>query len=105
MRIPKTFKVKGKPWMVQWVQDLRDQDGTPCHGLAKYDERTICLDLALKGRSKVNVFLHELFHAALHEQGIQRGDRLTLQREEDLCDLFSALLRTKFTNLKWKQTK
>jgi len=70
MKLPKRIRVLGRPWRVKLVKNLKDDDGTKCHGLCKAEEKLIIIE---KGPSHVmkETFLHEWFHAVWHETGIQ----------------------------------
>lgn len=48
------------------VEDLRDEEGVPCHGLAKFDEGKILLNGLDSERVRRQTELHEWLHWVEH---------------------------------------
>lgn len=105
MHIPKRFHLKGKVWKVILKKNLKHPDGTECDGLCDLQSRIIYLDSELSRLGKKATFLHELFHAVIHEAHIYSGVRFSEGVEEVLCDAFADLVHNSFTHLKWKKKK
>lgn len=100
MRIPMSFKHKGKTWKVKYQPDLIEKE--EADGMTDFDTRTILLDSSLKGQKKKAVFLHELFHVVVYEAHVPSNVRFSEGVEEVLCDAFADLMTKSFTKLKWK---
>lgn len=76
------IKVRGVRWYIKEVEDLKHDDGEKCDGICDFKSKTIKIDPAQKGKAYTRTFLHEYFHAFLHEAGI--GCHLSTEVEETL---------------------
>lgn len=103
MKIPKTFKLKGKDWNVEYKWNLRDVEGDKMDGLCLNGKRTIQIDRAMPREEKWTVFLHELVHAVVFEAHISGLDGPAGELlEEVLCDSIASDFDSLF-NFKWKR--
>lgn len=70
--LPSQVKVGMYDYSVEHVNNLTADDGMGLWGEAKYMAQTIRLDTALAANPtrQLNVFVHELLHAVLHEAGL-----------------------------------
>lgn len=105
MKIPKRFQLKDKRWTVVRVKILQSDDGILCDGLCDCETRTIYLQSGMSRRRTEETFLHELFHAVLHEAHVNPYTRLSNGVEDVICDAFADLMLNRFTTPKWKRTK
>ena len=79
MKITKrSFLVRGQPWKIKLVQNLRDDDGTPCLGLCDNQRKVISLCLSLEQPQLLEILLHEYIHAVFFELGFEDEDYLSL---------------------------
>lgn len=93
--LPKKITICNHEWDIKRVSDLKDDDGHPAYGLCEYELRTIYIDQDLKGVKRNTTFMHELFHAIIHEYSINQA-KLSSDLEEVICDVFSNFLIDNF---------
>ncbi len=93
--IPRSFILKGKRWKVIRRKKLNKDD--TYLGLCDVYRRTIYLKLSLKGKDLEATFLHELFHAVVHEAHINPGVHWSEGVEEVVCDAFADVVTSLFT--------
>lgn len=67
MKLPKYRTILGKKWKIRFKWNLRCDDGHKVDGLCDFKNRYIWLDRLLPKDERFQVFLHEEFHAVLHE--------------------------------------
>jgi Zn-dependent peptidase ImmA (M78 family) len=97
MKIPKTFNLKGKRWRVVFEPNL-EADGYDCDGLCVPDKRIIYIDSELNKKKQYETFLHELFHAVVHEAHIPAGGEWNDSIEDVVCDAFKDVVLTMFAD-------
>ena len=109
MKIPKSFRLKGKKWTVEYKWNLtdREDDGfkIKCDGLCVYQTRTIFIEHSMPRVDKWPVFLHELVHAILFEAHISgldgpAGNML----EEVIADAVADGMNDLFS-IRWKRQR
>lgn len=93
MKIPKKITIKGKTWKVKILSKVIDDDGNLVYGLCDYTTRTISIEKGLRKKLESEVFLHEFFHACLHELEIP----LSRKKDEDICEGLGALTNEAFS--------
>lgn len=104
MKIPKTIKIKGKPWSIEYKWRLHDETHGLCDGLCDPSTRTIFLDRLLPKEDKPTVFLHELIHAILHEAHLHEAGGVDGFVEEAICSSVADCFMDLF-ELKLKRSK
>lgn len=92
MKIPKSILINDQKWVIKYKWNL-SYKRAKCHGLCDYDNRTIFIDRGSLKEERPHIFLHELFHACLHEYGIELGGDI----EEAIADDYNQFLLEKFT--------
>lgn len=92
MKIPRTFKLKGKTWKVSYAKHLVDDHGNECDGMCYKQERQIVLRKNLEENYRTLVFLHEFFHSAMRELHVDLDAGL----EEVIVDGLSSVLLEEF---------
>jgi hypothetical protein len=65
-KIPKVISIKGKLWKISFRKRIK-LDGVDCDGLCESGKRLILLRSGLTKKDLIHTFLHEYFHAVLHE--------------------------------------
>jgi len=94
MKLPNSFKYKGRSWKVIQEKNLHADDGAKCMGLCDTDLRTIYIESSLSKKEKARVFLHELFHALVHETHIPPNIVLSEDIEDILAEAFADIFET-----------
>lgn len=89
MKIPDSILVFGVEYKVIFKRSII-VDGSPCDGLCQTSKKEIWINQYVPKNEKFQVFLHEVFHAALWEQGTSR--ELPDSLEETICDGLSKFL-------------
>lgn len=104
MRYPKTFKVKGKTWRLEYKWRLTDDNGVACDGLCVPKDRVIYLDRLIPKENKFKIFLHELNHAVLHESHLGEMGGVDGFTEEVICaslaDHYDSMFKLNFKSAK-----
>lgn len=77
--IPKRRTILGKVWKIKEIERPVCDDGAECWGLCDTDKREIFIKSTLTEDQKIRTFLHEVFHAVIHESKV----KLTHEKEED----------------------
>ena len=93
--LPKKISICNHDWTIRLIDDLTNDQHEHIFGQCDYDSRTIYLDSGLKGAKRNNTFLHELFHALIHEYSIGQAN-LSSDLEEVICDVFANFLVDNF---------
>jgi Zn-dependent peptidase ImmA (M78 family) len=101
MKIPTSFKIKGKKWRICHKWNLLDDDGTHVDGLCCVKKRIVYLDRSLVKEDKQSTLLHELFHALIYEIGLHQTS-LTLDVEELIVENLSLFMLETF-NIRLKR--
>jgi Zn-dependent peptidase ImmA (M78 family) len=86
-RLPKEVMIKGELYKVIVKKDLKDDDGHECDGLHDHEKKIIYITTGLKHDYRRQTFLHEFFHAYLHECHVREG--LDSQLEEVIVECLS----------------
>lgn len=97
MRPPKSFKVKGKLWQLEYKWRLVDDEGHPCDGLCVAATRTIYIDRLASKERKFEAFLHELNHATLFESHLGEAGGVDGFTEEVICAAIADVYLSLFT--------
>lgn len=85
MKIPKTRNILGRRWQVKYKWNLMDENRHKCDGLCEYKTRTIWIDRAMSLEDKQQTYLHEEFHAVLHELCFNQLD-VSGDAQEVVCE-------------------
>lgn len=88
MKIPDCIDIKGNIWQIKWVKDLDNGDNW---GECDTGARVITMDRNVPANEKDTVFLHEVFHAIIHEIG-GYNTKLSDDLEEIIVTNFSEWL-------------
>lgn len=98
-KIPKQFQIKGKKWIIIFVEGDHEQlcEGSDVglySGSTDELDRIIYIDKALKKDlvELERVVLHEVSHAALFEAHLNEIDSYNPDIEEIICETFSDLV-------------
>jgi Zn-dependent peptidase ImmA (M78 family) len=67
----KKVRIGPSLWSIQFIPDLKDDDGTPVHGMTYFDNRLIEINSSLSQSEQQAALFHEYIHAALYESGMQ----------------------------------
>lgn len=92
MKLPRSIVIKGQRWRVCQRKELFDDDGDSCEGLCDYSEKKIFIKRGLKAEEKALTFVHEVFHAAMHELHIDLGHEMN----ESVTDGVTSILNEHF---------
>jgi Zn-dependent peptidase ImmA (M78 family) len=76
--IPQTVKVAGITYQTKEVDNLSHDHSL--YGQVTYANTLIKIDSGLSEEKKEQVFVHELFHAILHEAGYDEHDEEMVRR-------------------------
>lgn len=71
MRLPKTIKILDNVWTVEEKGRVVDENGEKLWGSCCYDGRKIEIKSTLSDYNKLLTYIHEFYHAALFEHGIE----------------------------------
>jgi hypothetical protein len=95
MKLPETICVFGSEYEVKLVRKvLKDQDGNLSDSLLLVDKKQILISEYTLKKDRTELFLHELLHAALWEQGSSR--HMSADFEETLVDGLAKYLSKTF---------
>ena len=97
LKIPKTFVIKGKTWKIKKLKRVVHADGEECRGLADFDTHTITIEKGMEPLQEVQILIHELIHAALHEAHLGPNSGLPDSVEEIVCDAIADMITGCFT--------
>ena len=100
-RFPKKIVVKGVEYKISLDNYLRDDDGKLCSGLHDHERKVIHIDKNMGIEEKRQTFIHELFHAYLHECHVNEG--IDSQLEEAIVESLSQSITKSFV-LNWKNS-
>lgn len=92
MKIPANLVINGYEWSVEFDDDILEK--REILGECDPDARTIKLSSTLKGNDLNSTFLHEVFHALVHEYSINQA--IERSAEEIIVDVFSKFLIENF---------
>lgn len=68
--IPKSIIVRGRKWLVKFVEDLQNEDGVKSAGLCCDKTKTIEINKGMTADQIFEVFVHEWLHSVWFECGI-----------------------------------
>ena len=92
LKIPKFFVIKGKTWKIKKLKRVVHADGEECRGLADFDTRVITLEKGMEPLQEVQILIHELIHAVLHEAHLSPNSGLPDSVEEIVCDAIADMI-------------
>lgn len=92
LKIPSSFKIKGRTWEVLWVNEFLDQKTL---GESRFNQHQIVLLNSMSPKLTVHTFVHELFHVLSHETDANLTENQVLSLEKSTPYLLSL-----FWNLK-----
>jgi len=96
VKIPKSINVYGKVWTVSYKWNLKTDEGVLADGLCDKQKKIMWIDRATKPAERSSIFLHELFHAILHELKVGQTD-LNREVEEIIVTGIEEFLMENFT--------
>lgn len=82
----------GFEYSVQWVDDLKKEDGTECYGMQDSNDLTIQLDIDMVGDRAMCTLLHECIHAVSDEAGLRLPEAKVRALESGLYQMLKTLL-------------
>lgn len=74
MKIPSKVKIGAYDYKVEWVKELKDEKAK-LWGLCDRENHIIFLDKGLRGRRRIEVFLHECLHGMEESYDIELGEK------------------------------
>ena len=94
MKIPKTVKIGGYTYSVQYRDTLKETEKSDeCCGTCDMQTFEINILKSLKPKQKFSTFLHECIEAYNHIMGMQMKHNQIVQCETMVYDLFSQLTK------------
>jgi DUF917 family protein len=102
MKLPTKIMIKGKAWKVKRKRSLK-LGKVKCDGLCHFSSKLIEVRSGLDDKKCMEVFMHEIIHAAVHELHLDEMGGINSSIEEVLCtglsDIFLSIFDIKMLKI------